>query len=291
MPNPPNDPEHAYTWDFVLALVPAPTPEAVARYTLKTPTAELVELGATIRTEKVLTDLVRWSGQVAEFLPKVTPAQRRLLLGFSDSFFRVLVHEGKKLREMLESKSGNKDAREAKRVAVLGAAAKSYSDGMDERERLTNALEGVAEHDTGKLRERIDQAEGTVESAEDLVRSLKALAALARALLADPTTQVAQQLVDGGVTNEELDAFEATAEEVKSTAAAAAGARAQGAVTQAELDEQDAVCLTHMGRLMRIFRTAHSKDPSVPHLVPNSSRRVLAPSRKRPATPTEPKPK
>ena len=291
MPNPPNDPEHAYTWDFVLALVPAPTPEAVARYTLKTPTAELVELGATIRTEKVLTDLVRWSGQVAEFLPKVTPAQRRLLLGFSDSFFSVLVYEGKKLREMLESRSGNKDAREAKRVAVLGAAAKSYSDGMDERERLTNALVGVAEHDTGKLRERIDQAEGTVESAEDLVRSLKALAALARALLADPTTQVAQQLVDGGVTNEELDAFEATAEEVKSTAAAAAGARAQGAVTQAELDEQDAVCLTHMGRLMRIFRTAHSKDPSVPHLVPNSSRRVLAPSRKRPATPTEPKPK
>lgn len=291
MPNPPNDPEHAYTWDFVLALVPAPTPEAVARYTLKTPTAELVELGATIRTEKVLTDLVRWSGQVAEFLPKVTPAQRRLLLGFSDSFFSVLVYEGKKLREMLESRSGNKDAREAKRVAVLGAAAKSYSDGMDERERLTNALVGVAEHDTGKLRERIDQAEGTVDSAEDLVRSLKALAALARTLLADPTTQVAQQLVDGGVTNEELDAFEATAEAVKSTAAAAAGARAQGAVTQAELDEQDAVCLTHMGRLMRIFRTAHSKDPSVPHLVPNSSRRVLAPSRKRPATPTEPKPK
>lgn len=291
MPNPPNEPEHAYTWDFVLALVPAPTPEAVARYTLKTPTAELVELGATIRTEKVLTDLVRWSGQVAEFLPKVTPAQRRLLLGFSDSFFSVLVYEGKKLREMLESRSGNKDAREAKRVAVLGAAAKGYSDGMDERERLTNALVGVAEHDTGKLRERIDQAEGTVESAEDLVRSLKALAALARTLLADPTTQVAQQLVDGGVTNEELDAFEATAEAVKSTADAATGARAQGPVSQAELDEQDAVCLTHMGRLMRIFNTAHGKDPSVPHLVPISSRRVLAASRKRPATPTEPKPK
>ena len=51
------------------------------------------------------------------------------------------------------------------------------------------------------------------------------------------------------------------------------------------------MCLIHMGRLTRIFNTAHGRDPSVTHLVLNSSRRVLAASRKRPATPTEPKPK
>lgn len=273
--------ESTYTWETVLAAVPAPTQEASNLYALTTAPADLIEQGARIRTEKILTDLVRWSGQVAEFMPKATPAQRRLLLGYSDGFFRVAVHEGVKLRAMLASRAGNVDDREAARIATIGAASQAYTDGADERERLTVALEGLRRYDSG-LQDRVDLARGSVADADSLVRSLRALVKLARVLLQDSTSIIAQQLVDGGVTAEELDHIDAVAGKVESTAAAAAGARAQGSVSQADLDQQDGVCLAHMGRLMRIFNGAHEKDPAIPQLVANATRRIFSPNRKRP---------
>ena len=283
MPN--TEPTH--TWEALLAAVPAPTPEASALYALTAAPADLIEAGSRIRSEKILTDLVRWGGQVAEFLPKVTTAQRRLLLGYSDGFFRVTVHAGAKLHGMLASRTGNVDDREAERLAIIGAAAQAYSDGMDERDRLTTALEGLRRYDSS-LQDRIDLAHGSISDAEGLARSLRALSKLSklgRALLEDPASIVAKQLVDGGVTSEELGDIEATADDVRSTAAAATGARTQGPVTQADLDQQDGTCLAHMGRLMRIFNGAHAKDPSIPHLVPITTRRVFSPNRKRPVEP------
>jgi hypothetical protein len=278
-----------YTWETLLAAVPAPTPEQTALYALTTPPADLIEAGAHIRTDKILTDLVRWGGQIAEFLPKATTAQRRRLLGFSEAFFRVTIHEGAKLRTMADSRSGKVDDREAERLALISAAAKAYGDGMDERDRLITALEGLRQYDS-TLQERIDRARGRVADAASLERSIRALVKLAQTLLADSQSLLAQQLVDGGVTPQELADVEAAGEAAKTTDAAASGARAQGPVTQAELDQQDGVCLAHMGRLLRIFENAHEKDPSIPHLIPIATRRIFSPSRKRPAEPAEPTP-
>lgn len=276
--------EPTYTWEPLLAAVPPPIAEASALYALTDEPADLIETGARIRSEKILTDLVRWGGQVAEFMPKATAAQRRLLLGYSDAFFSVTVHEGAKLRSMLASREGGVDEREAARLAVLGAASQAQSEGMDERDRLSTALRGLQRYDK-TLRERVDLARGTAGDATELVRSLRALVALARTLLAEPASIVAKQLVDGGVTDDELTDIAAVADTVETTAAAAAGARAQSPISQADLDRQDGTCLAHMGRLMRIFNGAHDKDPAIPHLVAIATRRIFSPNKKRPAEP------
>jgi len=195
MPN--TEPTH--TWEALLAAVPAPTPEASALYALTTTPADLIEVGARIRSEKILTDLVRWGGQVAEFLPKATPAQRRLLLGYSDGFFRVTVHEGAKLRSMLASRTGKVDEREAERLAIIGAAAQAYSDGMDERDRLTTALEGLRRYDSS-LQDRIDLAHGSVSDAEGLARSLRALSKL-WALVSSASGQAGRRADDESAAN------------------------------------------------------------------------------------------
>ncbi len=72
-----------YTWASLLALVPAPTPAESARYALDAPSGDLIERGAKIRSEKILTDMVRLGGIAAEFWAKVTDTQKRNLLGFS----------------------------------------------------------------------------------------------------------------------------------------------------------------------------------------------------------------
>lgn len=274
--------EPTYTWESVLAAVAPPTDEQRALYALGDAPAALVESGARIRSEKILTDLVRWCGQVAEFMPKASPAQKRLLLGYSDGFFRVTVHEGAKLRDMVASRTGGGDDREAKRTAVIAAAGQAYRDGMDERDRLSTALEGLLQYDP-ELRERLALAVGRVDDPDGLARSLRALVKLTESLLAVPASVLAQQLVDGGVTAQELAGTQAVADNVEATAKAADGARAQAPVTQAELDRQDGVCLAHMRRLMRLFNGAHDKDPTIPRLTAIATRSIFAPPRKAPA--------
>jgi hypothetical protein len=283
--------EPIYTWESVVAVVPVPTSQQAALYTIQTDPADLIESGTRIRSGKILTDLVRWAGQVAEFLPKATKEQKKMLLGFSGGFFSVLVYEGVKLRDMVGARGGNVDDRETKRAGLIAAAAQSFADGQDERERLANALAGLA-HVDPTVKDRLDLAVGRAGDAEELSRSLHALVELARGLRADPTSLTAQQLDDGGVDDAELKAIEVLADEVKTSAAKADGARAQGVVTQADLDLQDGICLAHMEKLRRIFNGAHDRDPTVPHLVSIATRRIFAPVKKKkeegPAGPATP---
>lgn len=54
-----------HTWTSLLALVPAPTAADAELYAVDLPATDLVERGAKIRSEKILTDLVRIGGQAA----------------------------------------------------------------------------------------------------------------------------------------------------------------------------------------------------------------------------------
>ncbi len=251
-------------------------------YALTTPPGDLIERGARIRSEKILTDLVRFGGIAAEFWGKATPAQKRHLLGFSEGFLRVTVHAGKRLVEMVEQRGATAGNREANRAAAIAAAEQSYAEGMDERERLATALDGVIDYEPS-LEARLAAARGRVTDAASLANSLGALVRLAQDILQEPQSRVALQLVDGGVTAQELAAIESLAARVKSTSEQASGARMQGTVSQADLDYQDGVCLAYMDRLMKIFNRAHERDPSIPQLVPIAARRMLSPNRRRAA--------
>ncbi|MDI3284145.1 hypothetical protein [Polyangium sp. 15x6] len=268
-----------YTWPAVLAMVPAPTQEEAERYADETPNADLMERGSQIRSEKILTDLVRFGGILGEFWPKATAAQKRHLLGLSEPLLKVFVHSGKKLADMVAQFDATADDREASRAAAIAVADQAYKEGMEERERLVTALEGVAHLEPG-LEERITKATGRVTDFTSLALSLAALAKVAKDIRQNPLSKAAKQLDDGGLDAPQITVFEEIAAKVKSTGTLASGARAKGLVTQADLDLQDGICLSLMERVMKVVNRAHDRDPSIPKLTPIATRRMF-PSRKR----------
>lgn len=269
-----------YTWVSVLDMVPAPTSDEAERYAIDTPNVDLIERGAQIRSEKILTDLLRFGGILGEFWPKATPAQRRHLLGFSTPLLKVFVHSGKKLADMLEQYEATTGEREASRAAAIAIADEAYKEGMDDRERLATALEGVQGLEPG-LETRIDAASGRVTDSATLATSLGALVKLAKEILGRPNSKAAKQLVDGGLDADQIAAFEATALKVEATGKEASGARTKGQVTQADLDLQDGICLALMDRMMKVVNRAHERDPSIPRLTPIATRRMFVSGRKK----------
>jgi len=281
--------ETIYTWPWLLQAVQPPTQEQRDLYVIETPTGDLIERGARIRSQKILTDYPRLCGTVAEFWLKATPAQRRQLLGFSEGLLRVTVYAGKRLADMLELRGASTEDREAGRAAVIAVADQSYAEGMDARETLSTALEGVVGNDAS-LEARLSAARGQVTDGGSLSVSLVALVKLAKSILTDDKSKPARQLVDCGVEAQVLSEFEALAVEVKETDERASGARMTGPVSQAELDLQDGVCLSYLGRMMRVFNRAHERDRSIPKLVPIATRRMFSPNRKRSDETPEPEP-
>lgn len=271
-----------HTWEALVKAVPAPTPAHLELFAIRTPHAALIERGSHIRSEKILTDMVRLCSVAAEFHHKATAAQRRLLLGFSTALLSVTVHAGVKLAEMVGDRGSTVDEREATRAADVTTAATTYREGMDERDRLATALE-IAVDGEPTLETRFDSARGRVMDHPTLTTSLLALVKFARGLLLDKASHAGRQLAEGGLTEVDLDETTALAARVKSSGANATGARKQGAFSKAEIDLQDGVCLAYLERIMKVWNGAHERDPSIPQLLPIATRRLFSPTRK-PAT-------
>ena len=274
-----------HTWAALVQTVPEPTKAQQELYAIRTAPAALVERGAHIRSEKIRTDMVRLCGIAAEFYPKATAAQLRLLLGFSSALLSVTVHAGVKLGNMLERRGSTVGDREANLAADTTTAETVYREGMNERDRLATALETAVEGDD-TLESRLDSARGRVSDHATLSTSLLALVKLGRELLLDKASQAGQQLADGGLTADELEKAKALGAKVKSSGAVATGARMQGPVSQADLDLQDGVCLAYLERMMKIWNGAHDRDPSIPQLLPIATRALFSPARKRAKDPT-----
>ena len=253
-------------------------------FAIRTSTAALIERGAHIRSEKIRTDMVRLCGIAAEFYSTATAAQRRLLLGFSSALLSVTVHSGVQLGDMLERRGSMVGAREATLAADTTTAETAYREGMEERDRLATALETAVDGDP-TLETRVESARSRVTDNATLATSLLALVKLGRELLHDKASLAGQQLAEGGLTTAELDETKALAARVKSSGATATGARTQGPVSPADLNLQDGICLAYLERMMKIWNSAHERDPSIPQLLPIATRAIFAPTRKRAAAP------
>jgi hypothetical protein len=119
------NPGATHTWEALVQAVPEPTKTQQELYAIRTAPAALVERGAHIRLEKIRTDMVRLCGIAAEFYPKATAAQLRLLLGFSSALLSVTVHSGIKLGDMVERRGATVGDREANLAADTRTPASS----------------------------------------------------------------------------------------------------------------------------------------------------------------------
>lgn len=285
-----SSPGDTYTLDNVVARLGAANEAEVLRV-LQIPADELIEIGATVATDRIGTDSARLFGFAADFLAGATKEQKAALLGVTPDFLRIgawAAHRDlelwKQRRAQLAEQAGTKKAAEAGAEAIRRRA-------RGRREQLRAALL-LASGGTARRRAEVMNAYGTLgERGEALGESLRSLSQLARAYLSSRDPEVKNRAVAAGLSLALLNETAALAMQADSEREDATAPRASGAtVPQRDVDRWDGLSLTLLSHLIDLFEAAHLADPSIPKLQPMSLRTFFSPARSRKPMPDAPKP-
>lgn len=288
-------PAPTHSWEDLVAAHGRPTAEDRELFGVTLPAAALVEVGAKIGSSRVLTDLLRFCGQIHDDQERTGGA--RAVLGFSEEYYRVIIDDGAKLAQMFERR--RRGARET------GTAARAEEATLQRRtislRQTYDQLHAALDHATRgepALSTRVAACFTRAESPELLVPAAESLAKLANEVIGDGTSVLARRLAKGGITADKVEAFAAEAKGLTVLVNRGAGPRVGPAVTQRDLDLQDGICVAHMQALVDLFGAAREADPSVPNLVPIAARSLFgrrtpgsaAPTPAAPAKAPEPDP-
>ena len=278
--------EATTTWPDVLRRLGPPTADDLELYSITETPKQLAKRGREIRTSKVLTDLVRWLGQIADYTARTRSTSA--IVGFDLGMARVAAADGSKLQDMLATFDGAARAQSATKSANTTSAESALDRGSEERDALAASLQAAfASNPAGRA--ETAAAYGTAKLAPDLAAALGALEKIARREV-DKKTVAGKRLVRGGVTADYLKGVTALAKEVADAGTRAKGARSTGEVTQADLDTQDGRCLAQMEQWIPLFDAAHARDTRVPKLVPISTLSYFGKRATHAATPEPPPP-
>ena len=121
----------------------------------------------------------------------------------------------------------------------------------------------------------VDEAFGTADTATNLARGLKAFAGLLREWLKRKEPDLAGRLVLASLDDEYAGDLEAAAKKVRDTASALERRTGNPRATQANLDLEDGTNVLILGQIIRAFERGHDLDPTIPSLVPISTRRLF----------------
>ncbi|MEW5854784.1 MAG: hypothetical protein AB2A00_38765 [Myxococcota bacterium] len=256
-----------FTLQSVSALVGTATPEEIELFSVALTSAELVEMGRLISSGKILTDAIRWGGQVAQFCAQATPEQLQQM-GFSTAQLRVFWKDVVELDQRNRARRAGAEVVSDQREVDATAAEEKVLQGRAERRALYAMLSNAARDNTAQA--AVETAHGTAPDTDGLVASLKQLSALGLQWLSSGAVQ-GRRLAASRVTAERFTAAAALANEVEAAARKASGAGVSGPVTQAQLDEQDGRVLSHMTALRSLFGATRQDDPNVPLLQPIAS--------------------
>ena len=97
----PAEPVARYTWPEIRARVADADKASLATYRVAVAPKRLVEEGSLIASERILTDLRIWLGQIIDWWTALSPAERGLVEGFSEARLRVVTHHAFALQELL----------------------------------------------------------------------------------------------------------------------------------------------------------------------------------------------
>jgi hypothetical protein len=236
--------------------------------------AQLVAIGRTIDTKRIVKDTTRVYGQAWAWWQGAGAAERAGVKGLSLPLLGIAVHmalELEKFRASVEdagaTESADRAEKDSKAEAVSSAA-------IHLRDQAADALRDAAAQDTG-LRDAAKAAVGTAESPDALARGLENLGKLLRDWLGRDDADLASRLELGSLDADYADELDAAAKEVrKAHGERTTGARSQ--LAQGELDRQDGISVLLLGQILRAFDSAHTRNPTVPKLVPISTRRLFS---------------
>ncbi len=259
-----------YTWEQLAAKIAAPSEAEAKAFAVTVSTAELTKQGATVRSERILTDGRRWLGQIYPYWSKLTPVEKTDFIGFSDARLRVLFAQFVALKEAV-AKNSAAPSHAADFAKVVAQAEATYKRGQLVRARIVRALTQAALSDPS-LKAQVDAANTAAQDAAQLAKTLRAVIDVARGAVAHTLTGV--QLTHDGLSPARLDELSKLVVELES--AAGIGGKAGGKpVSQSEVDRLDGICLLAMQSVRSVFAAAQEEDPRVPTLVPLATRSVF----------------
>ncbi|MEI7892581.1 MAG: hypothetical protein WCI05_05795 [Myxococcales bacterium] len=267
----PNDTEN--TLQVLLQEVGAPDPTLLDALLQGTSTEALIEVGRTIRTARVVTDGVRIYGEAWSFWKGASAAQRAMLRGMSQRLLALAVHKLAELRA-LESEVGDGQV-EAGTVRVTWAkkAELAAAHAVALRDQAFSALRDAAGPQS-PLRNAVEAAFGTAEEPSNLARGLDAFATLLINWLGSDDEALKARLGLGNLDADYAKELQLAAKAVRDTAGAQRTQVTRKA-TQATLDLGDGINVLLLGQVLRAFEGAHSLEPTIPRLVPISTRRLF----------------
>jgi len=255
-------------------LLPKPDATTLTACTPDEDPQALVQRGAQIASSRVLVDTRRLYAQAYDFWTGATPEQQTLLIGFSPALLGAGVNRALALQERLESAALSGTATTGERAKLDHAARLAFSRGVALRDQAERVLRSAAGRGSA-LEKKVLAVTGTASDANELAAGLEALSNVGNEILGKDDKAVKTRVSLTRLSVEYTKGLGEAAKQVLSTAKAATIPRPAKAATQSELDLLDGVNLLILADIIRAFESAHDIDPTIPRLVPISTRRLL----------------
>lgn len=284
-------PAARYTWPDILRRAGDPTREETDLFTPRRAAEDLVRAGRQIRSDRIVTDVLRWAGIVLDFWDSASAAQRSIVAGYHPGLLRVLVHKAHELHQLLQRQNEQTSARDATAQHDAALAAETLDRARKLRAQLRAVLRSAARVAPSELSfEQVDAVFGPASDAFSIAASLRQLADLATSVLSRRDSAAARRLTAGGIGPEYLQHVRSVADELDTAGARTSSARIRTDVAQSTLDRLDGECLALMEDLRELFEAAHAIDPAVPRLIPVATRSHLKKDAKSRQDPVPPQP-
>jgi len=235
---------------------------------------DLVKLGSSIHTSRIVTDVARLYGEAHEFWSQAAEQQKKKLKGFSQPLLALAVQQALSLEMLLEQRQSTGQQEGARTAVSEEEARKTSSRGITLRDQAYTALRESAGRQ-GTHRAELDATVGTAETPDALATGLEGLATLLGRWLTeggDLGLRLSLASLDDAYAQE----LSGAARDIRATSAATHRRPASNKVTQSQLDREDGVSVLLLGQIIRAFERAHDLDPTIPRLVPIATRRLFS---------------
>lgn len=241
-----------------------------------TSNAELVKIGRSVRTERILVDTARIFATAWSWWQEAPKEQRDMVRGASQELLVLAIHQALELERMRAVREGAATSEETSRAALEKEAELAVATALALRDQAYDAMRDAAGQDT-KLRSEVAMAVGTAENEEALALGLEALSRVLNDWLTGRKgdNSFAVRLSLANLDKSYASSLHAAALRVRTTAAKVGAIAPNSQVTQADLDRAGGINVLLLGQLIRAFDGAHNINSSVPRLVPISTRRLF----------------
>jgi len=251
-----------------------PNPALLTAILAGTSDADLIEVGRTIATERVIVDTARLYRLCWTWWKQAAPEYKKLIRGASEPLMVLAVHQALNLEKTRQQRNGKSSTQSVAQAGLDKATSDAADTALKLRDQAHRAMRDAAGL-SDSHRDEADEAVGTAETVDALATGLESLSDLLDKWLNSGDKVLEARLMLASLDADYASELAAAAKHLRTSKAQAGQKQAETKVTQGALDREDGVNVLLLGQIIRAFDAAHDINPIVPRLVPISTRRLF----------------